>query len=353
MKLLPELIIKEVLRCHAHALLQGFNLQLRIPGFNDTGRGHALGALHIRLAEEELPAEVRDLDAVHVSDNQLGACCGTGAHECQTLEVLAAECPTANKENPLLLNGCHDLLAYHSGLECVARACTHKCSPGTLTPVGSYEARVMVVEPLLNGSELTRLLDDLLGNGPSQESAEASQLRPEEKAEVLELLLDLLKILGGLAARESPLHFLQPAGALEGFALLAHSHRHAHEGVRVSNISESHPSALGIEEPQSSLQSNVHPTALASMPRLLVQHLRVRSVHQCPFQGLVLLWNGRLHGVDQAARTVTCPLLQHHAVLEDQTEPVEESDLTLLELPFASLSFEFSLPVLMLLGKIG
>mmetsp|Transcript_56864 Transcript_56864/g.116405 ORF Transcript_56864/g.116405 Transcript_56864/m.116405 type:complete len:485 (-) Transcript_56864:1510-2964(-) len=175
-EVLPELIAEVVLGGGPHKHLDALDVHRGVPLLHDPGTRLGLGGADIRVPEEELAAEIRRLDRVHVRDENLPLP-GRHSHQAEPLEVLTAQRAGAHQEHIEVSGFAHKLGTEDRCVVCVPRG--HRGWGGSCPPYWQ-ECGVLVMHPLINRRELSRLLDHLLRSSSAEIRAEPSELGPEK-----------------------------------------------------------------------------------------------------------------------------------------------------------------------------
>mmetsp|Transcript_38666 Transcript_38666/g.124258 ORF Transcript_38666/g.124258 Transcript_38666/m.124258 type:complete len:343 (+) Transcript_38666:1401-2429(+) len=118
----PEIIVELVLGLGTDEHLQSLHLHARVHDLRHARGGSALRLADVVLAEQELPRQVRELDAVRICDGQEAILTTADAIECVVLEELAAESSTSHHEVPQVRQLLDEAMAIHRGEVVVAAA---------------------------------------------------------------------------------------------------------------------------------------------------------------------------------------------------------------------------------------
>lgn len=154
----PEVVIEGLLCLLTDSQSEVLDIRLRVHASANLASALGLVGTHVVLAEEELPVEVGNLDAVVVSHHQLPLT-GTQTHQGEHLYELATQRTGANHECSRVLNLLEDFST--ENLDVMVVLSILRC---LVDVPGRERLEEFMMKPLSDGRELASELYDLLCN---------------------------------------------------------------------------------------------------------------------------------------------------------------------------------------------
>mmetsp|Transcript_6463 Transcript_6463/g.19123 ORF Transcript_6463/g.19123 Transcript_6463/m.19123 type:complete len:555 (+) Transcript_6463:1017-2681(+) len=173
----PKRVIERVLGVHSDPDLHRGHLERTVHGLGCSRGRQRLWLPDITLSKKKLPVQVRDLDAVHVSDGDLPVRAAASADHGQALQVLAAERPRADQEDLEVRNPLLEGLAEDRHLVVVAAA---ERLP-IRRQLRGHELEHIEIQPLVQGRVLASEFDHLLGHDAAEEGGHRADHAASEK----------------------------------------------------------------------------------------------------------------------------------------------------------------------------
>lgn len=164
-KTFPEFVVEDRLGVGANSGHVVLNIKIRVHCLCNSASSLRLGVTNVVLAEQELTVQVGDLDVIVVSDGDVTALSATETHQSKGLDVLASKSTSTNHESLNLQKLVLDFTTEDLDLVIVSAV---SGSSVNLTLGESLEG--VVVQPLLQGSVLSGVFHDFLGDDTSEES---------------------------------------------------------------------------------------------------------------------------------------------------------------------------------------
>mmetsp|Transcript_25934 Transcript_25934/g.80129 ORF Transcript_25934/g.80129 Transcript_25934/m.80129 type:complete len:1073 (-) Transcript_25934:17-3235(-) len=194
---LPEGLVEDVLRLAGDLLLQRLDAECLVDLHGGARGDGRLGLADVVAAEEELAAQVGELDRVHVRDGDLGGrrrrvLGATEANHGDVLDVLAAERAGADDERGRVLERLLERAAEDGDLPVVAAVERRTLRLGRHDAVRHRLDHLagVVMKPLEHGGELARAaLEHLLRREAADEARHRVQVAVEGRANQVQQLL--------------------------------------------------------------------------------------------------------------------------------------------------------------------
>ena len=147
-----------------------------------------------------------------------------------------------------------------------------------------------MMNPLVDGSELSRLLDNLLSYSTTKVGTQTGELCLKESGKTTDTVRIHITV---IPRGESPRHRLSPARTIRSLPGLRDALGQLYHLSRIGFVMDARPLALGIVEVQNSCNAQMNINTLASLPLFTSKHLRDRSRLESLSQRTIFLHNGR------------------------------------------------------------
>ena len=147
-----------------------------------------------------------------------------------------------------------------------------------------------MMNPLIDGSELSRLLDNLLSYSTTKIGTKTGELCLKESGKTTDTVRIQITV---IPRGESPRHRLSPTRTIRSLPGLRDALGQLYHLFRIGIVVDARPLALGIVEVQNSRNAQMNINPLASLPLFTSKHLRDRSRLESLGQRTIFLHNGR------------------------------------------------------------